>query len=112
MYVFVSTEKYFNINALKIIEKEEENFCEEVKQILAAFMAAEKIAKKTDKELRDAASTLTAVIFQQRDAYIARRKETVRQNPESGAGSLFALPTDENLLNKTLKLQEMILRTL
>ncbi len=112
MYVFVSTEKYFNLSALKITEDEQENFCDEIKQILQAFMAADKIEKKTDKELRDIAAALTALIFQQRDAYIARRKETVRQNPESGAGSLFALPTDENFLNKTLKLQEMVLKGL
>ena len=112
MYVFISTEKYFNLNALKITEDEQEIFCDEIKQILQAFVAAEKIEKKNERELREAASTLTAIIFQQRDAYIARRKETVRQNPESGAGSLFALPTDENFLNKTLKLQEMFLKTL
>ena len=112
MYVFISTEKYFNLNALKITEDEQEIFCDEIKQILQAFVAADKITKKNERELREAASTLTAIIFQQRDAYIARRKETVRQNPESGAGSLFALPTDENFLNKTLKLQEMFLKTL
>ena len=112
MYVFISTEKYFNLNALKITEDEEEIFSDEIKGLLQAFIAADKIEKKTDKELRDIASALTALIFQQRDAYIARRKETVRQNPESGAGSLFALPTDENFLNKTLKLQEMLLKTL
>ena len=112
MYVFISTEKYFNLNALKITEDEEEIFSDEIKELLQAFIAAEKIEKKNERELREAASTLTALIFQQRDAYIARRKETVRQNPESGAGSLFALPTDENFLNKTLKLQEMFLKTL
>ena len=112
MYVFISTEKYFNLNALKITEDEQEIFCDEIKGLLQAFVAVDKITKKNERELREAASTLTAIIFQQRDAYIARRKETVRQNPESGAGSLFALPTDENFLNKTLKLQEMFLKTL
>lgn len=112
MYVFIHTEQYFNYEALKITEKEEEDFCEEVRSLLQAFMTADKIAKKNERELREAASTITAIIFQQRDSYIASRKETVRQNPESGAGSLFALPTDENFLNKTLKLQEMFLKTL
>ena len=112
MYVFISTEKYFNLNALKITEDEQEIFCDEIKGLLQAFVAVDKITKKNERELREAASTLTAIIFQQRDAYIARRKETVRQNPESGAGSLFALPTDENFLNKTLKLQEMFLKSL
>ncbi|MCR4578859.1 MAG: TetR/AcrR family transcriptional regulator [Treponema sp.] len=112
MYVFIHTEQYFNYAALKVVEKEEESFTDEVKQLLQAFMAAEKIEKKSDRELKDLASALCSLIFQQRDEYIARRKETVRQNPESGAGSLFALPTDENFLNKTLKLQEMLLKSL
>lgn len=112
MYVFISTEKYFNYAALKITEKEEENLCEQLKQILQTFMEAGKIAKKSDKELKEVALALCSLIFQQREAYIANRKEVVRQNPESGAGSLFALPTDENFLNRTIKLQEMILKTL
>ena len=53
-----------------------------------------------------------AVIIQQRDAYIAARKETVRQNPDSKAGGLFALPTDEVALGRTLKLIEAMLKTL
>lgn len=112
MYVFIRTEQYFNQNALRIIEKEEADFCEEIRQILLAFSAAEKIARKTERELKDISAALTNLIFQQRDFYIARRKETVRQNPESGAGSLFALPTDENFLGRTLRLQDAILKTL
>ena len=33
-------------------------------------------------------------------AYIVEKKETLRQNPESGAGSLFALPADDSALAK------------
>ena len=32
--------------------------------------------------------------------YIVEKKETLRQNPESGAGSLFALPSDDSALAK------------
>jgi hypothetical protein len=71
-----------------------------------------KITKKTDKELKDAASQLAAVIIKQRDAYISARKEIVRQNPDSKAGGLFALPTDEAALGRTLKLIEAMLKTL
>ena len=80
--------------------------------MLTAFAAAKKIAKKTEKELKDIASELAAVIIQHRDAYIAARKETVRQNPDSKAGGLFALETDEAALSRTLKLVEVMLKAL
>ena len=35
-------------------------------------------------------------------AYIVEKKETLRQNPESGAGSLFALPSDDSTLAKII----------
>ena len=34
--------------------------------------------------------------------YIVEKKETLRQNPESGAGSLFALPADDSALAKII----------
>ena len=34
--------------------------------------------------------------------YIVEKKETLRQNPESGAGSLFALPPDDSALAKII----------
>ncbi len=112
VYVFVHSEQYFNLEALKIVEGENNQICDSIKDLLSAFAAAKKLAKKTDKELKDAASNLAAVIIQQRDAYIAARKETVRQNPDSKAGGLFALPTDEVALGRTLKLVEAMLKTL
>ena len=80
--------------------------------LLSAFAAAKKITKKTEKEFKDIASEFAAVIIQQRDSYIAARKEIVRQNPDSKAGGLFALPTDEAALGRTLKLVETMLKSL
>ncbi len=112
IYVFVHSEQYFNLEALKIVEGENNRICDAIKDLLSAFAAAKKITKKTDKELKDVAADLAAIIIQQRDAYIAARKETVRQNPDSKAGGLFALPTDEAALARTLKLVEVVLKTL
>ena len=112
IYVFVHSEQYFNLAALKIVEGENNRICDAIKDVLSALAAAKKIAKKTDKELKDVASQLTAIILQNRDSYIASRKETVRQNPDSKAGGLFALPTDEAALARTLKLVEAMLKTL
>ena len=81
---------------MKIVEGENNQLCDSIKDMLTAFVAAKKIAKKTEKELKDIAGELAAVIIQHRDSYIAARKETVRQNPDSKAGGLFALPTDDS----------------
>ncbi len=112
IYVFVHSEQYFNLDALKIVEGENNQLCDSIKDMLTAFVAAKKIAKKTEKELKDIAGELAAVIIQHRDSYIAARKETVRQNPDSKAGGLFALPTDEAALGRTLKLVEVMLKAL
>ena len=112
IYVFVHTEQYFNFDALKIVEGENNRICDAIKEVLAALVAAKKLTKKTDKELKDIASEFAAVIIQHRDAYIAARKETVRQNPDSKAGGLFALPTDEIAVGRTLKLVEAMLKAL
>lgn len=111
IYAFVHTEQYFNTDALKIVENEYETICEDIKQILQALSDAEKIPKKTEKELKDYSLMITSIIFQQRDFYIASRKETLRQNPDCGVGSLFALPTDETLLNKTIKLVDTVIKS-
>ena len=75
IYVFVHSEQYFNLDALKIVEGENNQLCDSIKDMLTAFVAAKKIAKKTEKELKDIAGELAAVIIQHRDSYIAARKE-------------------------------------
>jgi len=112
IYVFIRTEQYFNIEALQIVEKENNIIIDDIKEILSAFIKADKIQKKTEKELKEAAIAIAGVIIQQRDFYIATKKETVRQNPDCGAGSLFALPTDLSALNQTVKIVDCILKTL
>ena len=107
MYVFVHTEQYFNANALKIVQIQIEKMTEDIKAIFASF-----IKNKSEKELKDLASACTSLILQQLDSYIAVRKETVRQNPETGAGSLFELPSDNNIINRAVKLVEGFLNCL
>ena len=112
IYTLVHTEQYFQLEALKIVEKETEDIIDSIFKILREFSLAGKISGKTDKELKEASSIISAIIIQQRDFYIVKKKETVRQNPESGAGSLFALPTDETFLNKTVKLVDNFIKAL
>ena len=107
MYVFVHTEQYFNANALKIVQIQIEKMSEDIKAIFASF-----IKDKSDKELKDLASACTSLILQQLDVYIAVRKETIRLNPETGAGSLFELPSDNNIINKATRLAEAFVTSL
>ena len=94
MYVFVHTEQYFNVAALKIVQEQIEKINEDIKKLIP---------------VKETAAILTSLILQQLDAYIAVRKETIRQNPETGAGSLFELPSDNNIINKAGKLAEAYL---
>ena len=103
MYSFIHTEQYFNVAALNIIENENNSIVKDIKKMITAFISNNRIVQKTDKEIKEMASIIASIIIQQRDFYIAIRKETVRQNPVCDAGSLFALPTDETELNKTIK---------
>ncbi|MBR0496774.1 MAG: TetR/AcrR family transcriptional regulator [Treponema sp.] len=110
MYSFVRTEQYFNIKALEIVRKENQRIYDDIYKIIEAFCAVGKIKQKNEREIADVANILSSYLIQSRDFYIANRKETVRQNPESGAGSLFALPTDDQALNKIQKSCEIILK--
>lgn len=112
MYVFIHTEQYFNKVALTIVQKENDKIFDEIKQIITALVKIQKMKDLNDREVRDLVGVLSSILIQQRDFYIANKKETVRQNPESGAGSLFALPTDEAAVNKTIKLFDTIIKPL
>ena len=107
MYVFVHSEQYFNTNALKIVQNQMGKITEDIKGLLTYFKK-----NSTEKEIKDLAAELSSIILQQLDSYIALRKETVRQNPETGAGSLFELPSDNNVINRTVKLVEAFLNCL
>lgn len=111
MYAFVHTEQYFNLDALEIVRNEQQKVTDEIRRVLSSFIDAQKIPPHSEKETKDTASGIAAIIFAQRDFYIANRKETVRQNPESGAGSLFALPTDDDAIQQTIKIVENLLKT-
>jgi len=112
MYVFVHSEQYFNAEALKVIQMHTDKITEEIKTILTVYMADGSIKEKTDKEIKELAGDCSALILQLLDSYIAQRKETVRLNPESGAGSLFELPSDNNIINRAGRQFESFLNCL
>lgn len=112
MYVFVHTEQYFNVECLKIVQAQAEKIAENIRSLFDNAIAVKAFKPKTDKEMKDLSLDCTSLILQQLDSYIAVRKETVRLNPETGAGSLFELPSDNNIINRAVKLVEGFLNCL
>ena len=102
MYAFIFSEQYFNRKAMEIASAEYKRICDETKIILKIFFDAGTI-KAEEKDLKDIAVVFTSLMFTQLDIYISQKKEIIRQNPDAGVGSLFALPTDESMLNKCMK---------
>ena len=112
MYVFVHTEQYFNVECLKIVQAQAEKIAENIRTLFDSAVAVKTFKPKTDKEMKDLSLDCTSLILQQLDSYIAVRKETVRLNPETGAGSLFEPPSDNNIINRAVKLVEGFLNCL
>ena len=112
MYVLVHTEQYFNVECLKIVQAQAEKIAENIRTLFDSAVAVKTFKPKTDKEMKDLSLDCTSLILQQLDSYIAVRKETVRLNPETGAGSLFELPSDNNIINRAVKLVEGFLNCL
>ena len=106
IYSFVHSEKYYNGKILKIIDGEYFKIKSGIIELLKGFAEVEKIKLPETKVLRELASNFTSSLQQQLDIYIIHKKEIVRQNPESGAGSLFALPTDEDALKGILSMSD------
>ncbi len=92
IYNFINTEKYFSKECLEIYQKQNAKI--ETQIFLFFKIAAAKDAFPDDnlkKQARYFFNGLTAML----ENYIVNRKETIRQNPECDAGSLFALPSDD-----------------
>ncbi len=109
IYNFVNTEKYFNYKAMNIIQNEYGKLKDEIKQIMISFSDSGKINKINDKSINDFSEGITSIINQKMDYYLFNRKEMERQNPESGAGSLFALDTNEKMVDGIVKIINSII---
>lgn len=112
MYIFIRTEQYFNDKALSIVRDLNDKLSDEIRKILINFKEAGKCSKADEKEIKDCAAFIASVILQQKDYYLAARKEAIRKNPENDAGGLFQAPVDESVITKTSKLVETYLNLL
>lgn len=111
IYVFIHTEQFYNKTAAEIVNAERAKIEYSVSQILLAYCNQKKKDLSTT-EVDSAVRWYSSAFLSQIDHYIMQKKEIVRQNPECGAGSLFALPTDEEALNNIFALSENYVRQL
>jgi len=110
IYIFLSTEQYYNDVTLEILQDVYNRLEENVKKIIEAFIEVKRIAGISDKDIKDVSYSISTLIMSGLESYLATRKSIVRKNPESGVGCLFALPTDETSVNKTTKIVEVVLK--
>lgn len=106
IYTFIHTEKYYNKNASSIAESEYKKIYEGISDILKIYSDYNKIKKLSTEEIESKSKIIASILLNQLDFYIFNKKEIVRQNPESGVGSLFALPTDDKALSSIIKIIE------
>ncbi len=111
IYAFVHSEQYFNKIAADIADAEYAKLEYGLSRILLIY-CNDKKAGLSPAELDSAIKWYTSALLQQLDAYIMHKKEIVRQNPECGAGSLFALPTDDAALEKIYFLSDYYINSL
>lgn len=103
MYTFIHSSQYFTKRAADIAAAEKQKIAAGITDLAVRFAAAGKLNQHPLKDTQRHASFFATALSEQLDSYITAKKETVRQNPESGTGSLFALPPDDKALNEILE---------
>ena len=103
MYTFVHSNQFFAKKAADIAAGEKRKIAEGITDLAVKFAAAGKLNHHLLKDTQRHAAFFATALSEQLNTYITNKKETVRQNPESGAGSLFALPPDDSTLNEILE---------
>ena len=107
--ILVFSEKYFNKNCLEIFQKQKSKL---KNQSFAFFKFVSAIWQKkiSAAELNSLSENFVEGFFARLDFYLAQKKERIRNNPECDAGSLFALPSDEEGIEKISSFAAEILR--
>lgn len=103
MYTFIHSNQFFTKKAADIAAGEKQKITEGITDLAVKFSAAGKLNQHLLKDTQRHAAFFATALSEQLNSYITNKKETVRQNPESGTGSLFALPPDDKALNEILE---------
>ena len=110
IYVFIHTEQYFCRAAYLAVDSERNKIQNGFRTLFDAYLETGAICNSESKDMHTLSDWVASAFLQQLDIYIMRKKETVRLNPECGAGSLFSMPSDESELEEILKIAEENLR--
>lgn len=104
IYTFVNSEKYFNKEVLDIYNSQIEKI---ENQAYLFFKLVNKEKSFDNSTIKKDAKYFCLGLVMLLDQYLSNRKEVIRQNPESGVGALFALPSDEKSLGEVSKFAEI-----
>ncbi|MBP3709300.1 MAG: TetR/AcrR family transcriptional regulator [Treponema sp.] len=124
MYTFIHSNKFFSKKAADAAQNEMQKIADGMVALVTQFNDNESVSLKSTQmhkeqhtvnengtaslqmhvttqpidKLQQRAQFFAHALSAQLNAYIVHKKEMIRQNPESGAGSLFSLPSDDATL--------------
>ncbi|MCR5612968.1 TetR/AcrR family transcriptional regulator [Treponema sp.] len=107
IYAFINSEKYFIKEVLDICNFQFEKI---ENQTYLFFKLVNKNLKIDNPSIKKTAHYFCVGLYSILDTYLVARKETIRQNPESGVGALFALPSDDKMLQEMSRFSEFTIQ--
>lgn len=96
IYSFIESEKYFNNEVLKIKLEEKNKILEQTKIVLRTLNEMKKITFIEGEQLNLKAQIFSETVNSILDNLILEKKKFIRENPKSGNGELFNLPSESN----------------
>lgn len=107
IYTFICSEKYFTKEVLEIYTAQTEKL---ENQAFLFFKLVNKNSSIENSTIKKEARYFCMGLMNFLDHYLAVRKETIRQNPESGIGALFTLPSDDKMIQDIVKYAEFTIQ--
>lgn len=107
IYTFINSEKYFTKEVLDIYNSQLEKI---ENQAFMFFKLVNKNSSIDNAALKRESRYFCMGLMNFLDRYLAVRKETIRQNPESGVGALFVLPSDDKMIQEVARFAEFTIQ--
>lgn len=111
IYTFVQSQKYYSQQASQICADGMSKIIDQTNMVVSLLWQKGKLNMNSD-QLKDCSAWFCHSITNLMDLYLQKRKQVVMQNPDTGAGSLFSLPTDEENLKQVDHLVEQFVNFL
>lgn len=99
IYTFVESQKYFCQEAIEILANQDKKILNQTKQIIKTLVSCGKL-NIAEKHIDCVVTWFYSGMKNMLDEYLLKRKHLVMTNPASGEGELFALPSNEEGLEK------------